>query len=481
MTRSIENFGRNIQFHPNTIFEPRDLPDLLRCLNQVRGQQIRVYGSLHSWSPAAATNEVAISLHNFTQVTITHDEHGPLATIGAGCQIKRALVQLAQHNLTLPALGLISEQTIVGACSTATHGSGRHCLSHYITAVHLAHYDADTDQAQVSVIRDPDQLRAAKCSLGCLGVIVAVELRPRAKYRIEESLAIHQTLEAVLDGEKTYPLQQFYYLPWRGQFLVQQRRESSAPRSKLAWLYRVYWYLVVDWGLHLVLVFLVRILQSQRAVKLFFRSIAPALLIRGWRVVDDSAKHLIMEHELFRHIEIELFVRRSKLPEALRLLPPLLQFFDHGEPWDEFTRGELDKAGLLEKITPAASSYTHHYPICVRRVLPDDLFLSMSSGDEEDFYALSIISYAQPHQRAGFFQFAELLAQFFTHRFQARCHWGKYYPDAVLDAEQLYPDLPTFRTIAETFDRQRRFRNEWVNAALFSGQKNSSERELVRA
>ncbi len=52
----------------------------------------------------------------------------------------------------------------------------------------------------------------------------------------------------------------------------------------------------------------------------------------------------------------------------------------------------------------------------------------MSSGGSEDYYALSFITYELPTERDGFFRFAELLAMVMFHRFNARCHWGKYTP-----------------------------------------------------
>jgi FAD/FMN-containing dehydrogenase len=341
-----------------------------------------------------------------------------------------------QGGFTLPSVGLISEQAIAGAIATGTHGSGKHSLSHYVSAVRLATYDPDSGAPVIRTISAGDELRAARCSLGCLGIVLSVQMQVRPQYFVEEHLRQYQTLDEVLAAEEQYPLQQFFLIPWRWTYLAQHRREVPGPRSLLAPLYRAYWFTTLDIGLHLLLQILVKVLRSPALIRAFFRWLALWTVIRGWRVVDRSQDQLIMEHELFRHIEIELFVARSKLAPAL-----------------DFVR---------ETIESSRSSYTHHYVICIRKVLPDDTLISMSSGLEEPSYAISLISYARPSQRAGFFGFAEFLTHEMSRRFDARPHWGKYCPLTSEEAEQLYPRLGEFRAICRQADPHGLFRNNWT-------------------
>ncbi|MEZ6134963.1 MAG: hypothetical protein R3C53_08650 [Pirellulaceae bacterium] len=64
-----------------------------------------------------------------------------------------------------PQSDFLTEQTIAGAISTGTHGSGRHSLSHYVIGVRVARYDPQTGDAVIVDITDGDELRAARCSL----------------------------------------------------------------------------------------------------------------------------------------------------------------------------------------------------------------------------------------------------------------------------------------------------------------------------
>jgi L-gulono-1,4-lactone dehydrogenase len=463
----IENFGANVRFTPRVVYRPRSAEEVLEILSRESSRQLRAVGSLHAWSEAAECEDVVINLEELNSVEFLSGEDGVIARIGGGCQIKRIIAELAKRDLAMPSLGLISEQTIAGATSTATHGSGRHCLSHYLTAVHIAHYDSDTGIPKVTQIRDAELLRAAKCGLGCLGIIVAIELRPRSSYHIEEFMTIHESLDQALAMEAAYPLQQFFFLPWYEKYLGQHRRESQHARSRLATLYRWYWFATIDVGLHVILKAIVQWLRSPRLAKAFFRFLAPATLIRNWHVVDHSHDMLVMEHELFRHIEIEIFVTRSQLGPAMELTQEMIRYCDSGAALSPSTCQAAAELGCENQLNQANSVYTHHYPICIRRVVPDDMWLSMSNGGSEDFYAISLIAYHRPNERQGFFQFADLMARIMAKKFQGRCHWGKYCPSDRMTIESLYPGLSRFREAANAMDAKGSFRNSWVNEVIF--------------
>ncbi|MCC7084233.1 MAG: FAD-binding protein [Pirellulales bacterium] len=467
--RRQKNFGGNLTICPRLAVAPRCEAELLDFLAQCKGRKIRVVGRLHSWSDAPAIDDVLVDLRHFDQVAVEKSGDGYVATLGGGCQIKRALAELSQQaGATLPTLGLISEQSIAGAISTGTHGSGKHCLSHYLTEVRLASYDPQSGQPIIRTISNGVELQAAKCSIGCLGVIVAVKIGCRARYNIEEFVRFYSALDEVLAAERDYPLQQFYLLPWLWKFVGQHRREVDAPRSRRAAIYRVYWYLTIDLALHLIVKLLVQVLNPRRGVKFFYRHFLSLFVVRNWRVIDDSNKMLIMEHELFRHIEIEVFVRLSNLSGAVTFAREILESFSgNSEAVSNTTAQQLERLGLFDELMQSVGSYSHHYAICIRRVLPDDTLISMSSGGDEPYYALSFISYARPSQRDGFFKFAKFLAASMAALFEARPHWGKVCP---LDREQiqrLYPRLPEFQRACQTSDPDGVFRNSWLENTLF--------------
>ena len=462
-----KNFGRNQVLKPSAAYTPADEQEVLQILDRHRGQSIRAVGRLHSWSDAVLGDGVLLDLRRLNDVLLEPDGDQFVATVGAGCQIKRLLKELDRDGATLHSLGLITAQTIAGAISTGTHGSGRQSMSHYVVGVRLARYDASTGQAIIEELSAGEPLQAARCSLGSLGIILAVKLRCRAQYNVQEHFTESRRLSDVLDAEASFPLQQFYLVPWRWSYFIQHRREHDQPRSRLARLYRLYWLGVMDYGLILQILFLERVVRSRRLIRLAFRRIIPAFLIHNWRVTDRSSSMLVMRHDAFRHIEIEVFVRRDKLVDALGFAQEAIKVAGGRETTlSTDNQQRIEEVGMQEALAGLHDQYCHHFPICVRRVLPDDTLISMASGAGEDWYALSFISYARPARRAGFSLFAGFMARSMSRLFHARPHWGKVCPLEANELTSLYPKFDAFRTVCNTLDPQGVFQNSWTAALL---------------
>ena len=469
MVQSVQrrNFGRNQVLLPSAFYTPADEQEILQILDRHRGQRIRAVGRLHSWSDAVLSDDVLLDLRRLNAVQLHSEGDQLVAEVGAGCQIKRLLKELNRHDATLQSLGLITEQTIAGAISTGTHGSGRHSMSHYVEGVRLARYDASTGKVVIDELSAGEPLQAARCSLGSLGIILSVRIRCREQYNVKEHFTETRRLSHVLDAEASFPLQQFYLIPWRWSYFIQHRREDDQPRSRLARLYRIYWLGVMDYALHLQILLMERVLRSRRLIRFSFRHIVPAFLIRNWKVTDRSSSMLVMKHEAFRHIEIELFVPRDQLADALDFAQETIEVAGGRQSTlSADNQQRIEGLGMQEDLARLHDQYFHHYPICVRRVLPDDTLISMASGSGQDWYALSFISYAKPARRAGFHLFASFMARSMSRLFHARPHWGKVCPLEADELTSLYPRFDAFRTICNTLDPQGVFQNDWTTALL---------------
>ena len=314
------NFGRNITLTPRSLCTPKSEQEVIEILDQNRGRRIRCVGRLHSWSRVLQCDDVLLDLRYLNDVHPVATGDSMAARVGGGCQIKHLLAELQTQGWTLPSVGFITEQTVAGAISTGTHGSGRHSLSHYVTSIRVAKYDRDSGKAVVEEIESGDELRTARCSLGCVGIILSVTIECRPMYCVEEHFQEYDKLVDVLHAEKDYPLQQFYLVPWRWTYIAQHRREMDAPKSRTSAIYKWYRFVALDIAMHLLILLAIRIIRFHGAVRVLFRWVLSTFVIRRWRVVADSTTQLVMEHELFRHVEIELFVQRDRLDAALVFL-----------------------------------------------------------------------------------------------------------------------------------------------------------------
>src|SRR5215213_5082178 len=125
MSTTWSNWSGSVTSSPEAIRYPTSLDAITTIVRECRerGCGLRVVGAGHSFTPLAWTDGVLISLDRYTGL-----EHVDLAaaraTVRAGTQIKVLGELLFAHGLGQANLGDINVQSIAGAISTGTHGSG---------------------------------------------------------------------------------------------------------------------------------------------------------------------------------------------------------------------------------------------------------------------------------------------------------------------------------------------------------------------
>jgi FAD/FMN-containing dehydrogenase len=474
----LRNFGRNIRFTPNRVYLPRNEDEVLALLERHKAGRIRVIGSLHSWSQAAETDDVLVDLQLLDWVGVPQKKDAAMVvTVGGGCRIRRLMKLLRRRaSLTLPTVGTVMEQTVAGAISTATHGSGCSSLSHYVTALRVAGYDA-TGRPVIHEWHGGDDVRAARCALGCAGIILSVTFECVPMFHVAERVTTHNSIEPILSSAAEEPLQEFALVPHRWTYIAYQRRVDSRRvgwRWLVTFLYRAYKLIVVDCVFHALLK---AVLFSNRLVRLLFRAtpvlVGPAkLLTRGRGAVDRNDCALTRKHHYFRHIEMEVFVPLEHVVQATMLLRTIIGVCaGDSTEMPEAARTVLEKTGQLDRLQSLQGTYLHHYPLYFRRVHPDDTMISMTSGNAE-YYAIGIFCYHRHRRRRPYFQFTTLIASVLMQACNARLHWGKYVPAFPQkpvthgDVERLYPQLVRFQRWCEQIDPQGVFRNDYARRVL---------------
>lgn len=465
---TLRNFGRNIRFRPANYHRPSNEAEVIELLDQYRDGRIRAIGALHSWSPCAAGDDVVLDLKRLDDVRVQRELNGEWwVTVGAGCRIRRLLRELRRHHgLTLPSVGLIDAQSVAGAVATGTHGSGRHSLSHYVMGLRVAAFEAATDKPVIHEWTGGEALRAARCGLGCTGVVLDVTLPCVTIPNVEEYTTRHEGLEDVLALGGDYPLQQAYLIPWLWRWYAHHRRETTQSRSWWALPYRIYRRLAIDYVFHAIVRLLGNIFRFPALIRAFYRYVFPGVMLTGTRSVDRMDRILLMQHQAFRHVETELFVPEESVHEAADFVRAFLIFAagesgNLGEPFD--TR--LRQHGLEDGLAAVQGSYHHHFPVTFRRVLADDTLISMASGNHDAWWAVSFITYGT-RDLQGFQTAMALLARSMAVLFGARPHWGKHCPLDHDTLERLYPGLPEFRRFCSELDPSGRFRNAFADDKL---------------
>jgi FAD/FMN-containing dehydrogenase len=464
------NFGGN-QLWDSHCYQPAGEADVLAILEKHRGQRIRALGSGHSWSAIGVCSEITLDLSAFDQVDLVPQKGEPVARIGAGCRLQKVLDDLHGTSArTLPTLGVIKRQTVAGAISTGTHGSGRQSLSHFVVAVRLAAYDA-SGAARIFEYRDGDALRAARCALGCAGILLSVEMATVPKYRIAESVRRETSLDAVLACYQEHPLTQFALAPYAWEYVVFERTpvvmraEPLGGRLK-AWALRIVNTLWVDVGFHLLVK--ASLVFGERAMKALQRKL-PQLALKASRL-DDAEHVLTMGHHYFRHEEMELFVPESALADTLAVLRYATEVFagEEAAPLPGVAAA-LEEHGLHASLLRSRGLHTQHYPFSIRRLLPEDALISMGSSAAEPWFSISVFTYQGPTRRSGYYAFCAWLAHALHTLCGARLHWGKHFPLDARASERMYPRLEDFRAFCRAHDPSGVFVNRYAEEVLGLG------------
>jgi FAD/FMN-containing dehydrogenase len=193
------NWADNQHFSVDEIARPASEGEVVELVQAAvrQGQPIGAAGSGHSFSPVVETSGLLLDMRGVSGVLST-DSVTNQAVLLSGTTLNQLGSGLWERGLAIKNMGDVDAQTIAGAVSTGTHGSGRQwgSLSSTISALRLvtgAGEVLDIDASQ------PDLLHAAQVSLGLLGVITRVTMDATPAYRLRESNRI-QPLQEVLDS-----------------------------------------------------------------------------------------------------------------------------------------------------------------------------------------------------------------------------------------------------------------------------------------
>src|SRR5690554_5170871 len=175
------------QYSSPQIFEPKEINELQNLVKS--HAQIRVVGAGHSFSALAKTDEVLISLDHFKGV-IDANEATAQCTVQAGTRLYELGEYLAPLNQALINQGDIDQQSLAGAISTGTHGTGIDlpCLSAFVQGFELL--TADGELLQCDHQQNTEIFQAGRVALGSLGILTKITLQNRPRYKLKEQIRL---------------------------------------------------------------------------------------------------------------------------------------------------------------------------------------------------------------------------------------------------------------------------------------------------
>jgi FAD/FMN-containing dehydrogenase len=151
---------------------------------RLEGLSLRVAGTGHS-NIALVPNPGVVVITDRLKGLLQHDSGKRTVTLAAGTKIRAMGDMLWEHGLSLSNQGDIDTQSIVGAISTGTHGTGIGLTNLSARVRSMSLIDASGEMRQLDG-SDEHRMRAARVSMGMLGAIIAVELEVSPAYYLHE-------------------------------------------------------------------------------------------------------------------------------------------------------------------------------------------------------------------------------------------------------------------------------------------------------
>ncbi|MEU6734422.1 D-arabinono-1,4-lactone oxidase [Streptomyces physcomitrii] len=394
------------------------------------GLAVKAIGSGHSFTGAALAPGVQLRPEGLAALHAADPETG-LVTVGAGMPLHRLNPLLAERGLALEILGDIDRQTVAGAVSTGTHGSGTGfgSISTQIRALELVL--ADGSVVTCSARERPELFAAARLGLGALGVLTKVTLQCVPLYALR-AVDSKQPLDRVLDEVHRLAEEndhfEFFWFPHTETALTRRFTRlpaTTALRPMSALTRAVDEKIVTNIGFEALLRLGTRLPALVPGItRLVSRGI-------GDRDFTDLAPRVFASDRDVRFREGEYAIPRAELVPVLRELQRWLRTHD-------------------EKVS---------FPFEVRFVRADDIWLS--PAHERDVAYVAFHQYHRmPHQR--WFGICEDVLG----AVGGRPHWGKMHRLAAPELAARYPRFTDFLALRQEVDPGGLFANPYLDRVL---------------
>jgi L-gulono-1,4-lactone dehydrogenase len=415
------NWTRDQRCAPERIERPTSEDELARAVAGAR--RVKVAGAGHSFTDIACTDGTLVDLSRMNRMLAVD---GDEVTVEAGITIRDLGLALAEHGLALQNQGDVDPQTLAGAISTATHGTGGRFanLSSQILRLRLV-----TPAGEAVELRDGDDLLAGRVSLGALGAISAVTVRCVRAFtihRIDAPRPLDDVLarfDALVDANDHFELFVFPYTRTALTLTSERTDREPRPPGRARALLR-------------------DVLLENAALALACRTgrRAPGLIPRINRTLVramSSAEQLDRSHRVYanrrsvRFTEMEYAIPRDRVVEALERVLAL-----------------IDRRRL-----PIG------FPIEVRVVAADDALLSTAHGRATGYIA---VHQYRGMEFEGYFRAVEAIMD----NYEGRPHWGKRHYQSASTLRPRYPGWDRFLAVRDRLDPERRFENDYLRRAI---------------
>lgn len=429
---SWQNWAGNQTLADVAIARPRDVEELAAVVGHAArtGSRVRPIGSGHSWTGLGATDGVQIQLDRLARI-VSADRASGLVMVEAGMPLHRLNATLEQIGLALPNLGDIDRQTLAGAVSTATHGTGARFGGLATQIVGLQIVLADGSLVSCNATERPDLFSAARVSLGALGVIATITLQCVPAFHLhalETPLPYEQVVEELDDLVADNEHFEFFWYPHTGRMLTKRNNRLDPDEEPQPLTAGRSWV-----GDRLFM-------NTVRGLTFKLGGVVPQLIPQ----INEQVSSQI-GHRDYSDVSHKVFCSTRKI----RFME-----MEYGLPVDAARTALAGIRSITEQEDMNIS-----FPIEMRFTAADDIPLSTSYGRDSVYLAVHVVN-GDPY--VPYFRAVEALLT----DLGGRPHWGKMHTQTRASLEPRYPQFGEFLAQRDAVDPEGRFANPHLDDLL---------------
>ena len=424
------NWAATASCRPAEVEHPASEEEIVAALKRAAagGERVKVPGSGHSFTDIACTGGRMLKLDRYDQV-LEVDAAARTVTVEAGITIEALAEELARNGLAFENLGDIGYQTISGAISTSTHGTGEKLggLATQVKAVRLVL--ADGSAVDLSAETDAEAFKAAQVSLGALGVISTVTLQAVPAYTLHAVDApgrFEEVLDRFEENVAANHHYEFYWFPYTDVCMTKANNRTDEPARPKG---RVRAWFEDEFVGNTVFGFVCRLMRSHpKWIPKLHGLIGKALTRSEY---SDRSDRVFTSPRRVPFAEMEYAIPRESAVHAV---------------------GEVRR--IIEE-----KSFDVAFPIECRVAAPDDIFLSTAHGRPTAYVAVHVF---QGMAYEPYFREVEAIMR----PLGGRPHWGKIHYQDHRSLREVYPAFGRFASVRARLDPQGRFRNAYLDRVL---------------
>ena len=421
-TYTWSNWSGLQQAHPQHILHPDNVLELQHIVQS--HPKIRVVGAGHSFTPLVCTDATLVSLNQISGVSSSDIAHSR-CSLYAGTRLYNLDQYLEPINQALMNQGDIDQQSLAGAVSTGTHGTGAdlHCISAYVEDFELL--TAAGEILNCSRTENPEIFAAGRVSLGSLGILTKMTMQNRPRFKLKEHIqlcTVADMMQFIQQWKHQHRHIECFVFSHAEKLMLKtldETDEELQPRKES--------YLSED----TLLTVCSELIKNVPSLNPYVQKLL-GTFVKPTTAVDWSSK-------------IFPTVRNTKFNEMEYQIP-----VDDG----------LD---CLEEVLAALRQHkvATFFPLEFRFVKGDDIWISPFY--QQDSISISVHQYHKQDPRL-IFDIVEPIFQ----KYKGRPHWGKMHSMTTMQLRSLYPKWDDFLRLRQQLDLERKFLNPYLEQ-LFLG------------